>query len=154
MSTKFDIEKFDGKISFAIWRVQMQAVLIQNGLKKALDGKSKKPATMTDDQWDELNEKALSVIQLCLSREVLREVIKEKSAEGIWTKLESLYMTKSLANKLRLKERLFTLRMSEGTPIQTHLNEFNSILVDLENLDVTIEDEDKAFTYCVTTTLI
>lgn len=144
MSTKFDIEKFDGKISFAIWRVQMQAVLIQNGLKKALDGKSKKPATMTEDQWVEIDEKALSVIQLCLSREVLREVIKEKSAESMWTKLESLYMTKSLANKLRLKERLFTLRMSEGTPIQTHLNEFNSITVDLENLDVTIDDEDKA----------
>ncbi|XP_074287834.1 uncharacterized protein LOC141612987 [Silene latifolia] len=37
MSTKFDIEKIDGKISFAIWRVQMRVVLIQNGLKKALD---------------------------------------------------------------------------------------------------------------------
>ena len=53
-------------------------------------------------------------------------------------------MTKSLANKLRLKERLFTLNMSEGTPIQTHLNEYNSILLDLENLAVTIDDEDKA----------
>ncbi|KAK9715446.1 hypothetical protein RND81_06G165800 [Saponaria officinalis] len=83
MSTKFDIEKFDGKISYAIWHVQMQAVLIQNGLKKAFDGKSKKPATMEDEQWDEIDEKALSVIQLCLSREVLREVIKEKTAESI-----------------------------------------------------------------------
>ena len=32
-------------------------------------------------------------------------------------------MTKSLANKLRLKERLYTIRMVEGTPIQSHLNE-------------------------------
>ncbi|KAL8166893.1 hypothetical protein V2J09_008392 [Rumex salicifolius] len=37
---KFDIEKFDGKISFEIWRVQMQAVLTQHGLKKALLGKN------------------------------------------------------------------------------------------------------------------
>ena len=66
MSTKFDIEKFDGKISFAIWRVQMQAILTQHGLKKALDGNSKKPSTMTDEQWDDMDEKALSVIQLCL----------------------------------------------------------------------------------------
>ena len=36
--SKLDIEKFDGKISFAIWRVQMLAVLTQNGLKKVLAG--------------------------------------------------------------------------------------------------------------------
>jgi hypothetical protein len=53
-------------------------------------------------------------------------------------------MTKSLANKLRLKERLYTIRMSEGTSMQSHLNEFNSIIVDLESLDVKIDDEDKA----------
>ena len=34
--------------------------------------------------------------------------------------------------------------MSEGIPIQSHLDEFNSIIIDLENLDVKIDDEDKA----------
>ena len=53
-------------------------------------------------------------------------------------------MTKSLGNKIRLKERLYTFRMAEGTPVQKHLNEFNSILFDLESLDVKFEDEDKA----------
>ncbi|KAG6502742.1 hypothetical protein ZIOFF_035029 [Zingiber officinale] len=142
--TRFDIEKFDGKISFSIWRIQMRAVLTQNGLKKTLKGKSKKPATMTDEQWEELDEKALSAIQLCLTREVLREVIHETTTAGLWLKLESQYMTKSLANKLRLKDRLYSLRMQEGTPIQSHLDEFNSIIIDLENLDIKIEDEDKA----------
>ena len=60
--SKLDIEKFDGKISFAIWRVQMLAVLTQNGLKKVLAGKMMKPATMTEEQWDEMDEKALSAI--------------------------------------------------------------------------------------------
>jgi hypothetical protein len=58
--------------------------------------------------------------------------------------LEKLYMTKSLANKLRLKERIYTIRMLEGTSMQSHLNEFNSIIVDLESLDVKIDDEYKA----------
>jgi hypothetical protein len=35
--------------------------------------------------------------------------------------------------------------MAEGTSIQSHLNEFNSICVDLESLDVKIDDEDKTF---------
>jgi hypothetical protein len=58
-------------------------------------------------------------------------------------KSKELYMTKSLANKLYLKERLYTIRMLEGTSIQSHLNEFNSICADLESLDVKIDDEDK-----------
>ena len=33
--------------------------------------------------------------------------------------------------------------MVEGTPIQSHLDEFNSIILDLENIDVKIDDEDK-----------
>jgi hypothetical protein len=119
--TKFDIEKFDGKISFAISRVQMRFILTQNGLKKALDGEPKKPTSMTGEKWDELDEKTLSAIQLYLSKKVLREVANETTAVVLWTKLESLYMTKSPTNKLRLKERFYTIRMLVGTPIQSHL---------------------------------
>jgi len=53
-------------------------------------------------------------------------------------------MTKSLANKIQLKERLDTFKMAEGTPVQKHLNDFNSIIVDLESLDVKIENENNA----------
>ena len=60
-------------------------------------------------------------------------------------KLEELYITKSLANKLRIKERLYTIHMAGGTSIQSHLNEFNSICVDLESMDVNIDDEEKEF---------
>nr|GEW19632.1 retrovirus-related Pol polyprotein from transposon TNT 1-94 [Tanacetum cinerariifolium] len=53
-------------------------------------------------------------------------------------------MQKSLANKLRLKDRLYTFCMKPGISGQDHLDEFNTILIDLENLDVDINDEDKA----------
>jgi hypothetical protein len=69
-------------------------------------------------------------------------------------KLEELYMTKSLANKLHLKQRLYTIRMAGGTSIQSHLNEFNSICVDLESLDVNIDDEDKAILLVVSLPLL
>nr|GFB63991.1 retrovirus-related Pol polyprotein from transposon TNT 1-94 [Tanacetum cinerariifolium]GFB64062.1 retrovirus-related Pol polyprotein from transposon TNT 1-94 [Tanacetum cinerariifolium] len=62
---------------------------------------------------------------------------------GLWLNLESLYMTKSLANKLRLKDRHCTFRMKPCISVQDHLDEFNTILIDLENLDVDIDDEDK-----------
>jgi hypothetical protein len=48
MSTKFDIPKFDDKISFAIWQIQMKVVLTQLVVQKALQTR---PADMTDDKW-------------------------------------------------------------------------------------------------------
>ncbi|GAB2293499.1 hypothetical protein Dimus_038267 [Dionaea muscipula] len=53
-------------------------------------------------------------------------------------------MTKSVMNKLRLKQQLYMLRMTEGTPVKSHLDTFNMLIMDLENLDVKIDDEDQA----------
>ncbi|GKA22945.1 retrovirus-related pol polyprotein from transposon TNT 1-94 [Tanacetum coccineum] len=53
--------------------------------------------------------------KMCLDNKVLREVNKEDSAAGVWLKLETLYMTKSLANKLYLKNKLFTFYMHSET---------------------------------------
>ena len=71
-------------------------------------------------------------------------MLDKTTAVGLWVRLEELHVTKSLANKIRLKEKLYTFRVAEGNPVQKHLNDFNSIVVDLESLDVKIEDEDKA----------
>ncbi|GKE22157.1 retrovirus-related pol polyprotein from transposon TNT 1-94, partial [Tanacetum coccineum] len=74
--------------------------------------------------------------------EVLREVTGETTAAGVWTKLETLYMTKSLANKLYLKKKLYTFYMPAGRKIFEHIDEFNKIVLDLENIEVKFEDED------------
>lgn len=99
---------------------------------------------MTDEEWEEMELKAVSAIQFCLAPHVLREVLDKTIVVDLWVRLEELYMTNSLGNKIRLKERLYTFRMAESTPVQQHLNKFNSILVNLESLNVKIEDEDKA----------
>nr|GEY73733.1 retrovirus-related Pol polyprotein from transposon TNT 1-94 [Tanacetum cinerariifolium] len=74
MVTKLDIDKFDGKIPFAIWKVRMQVVLTHHGYKNALRGLAHKPQSMSDEDWLELDEKALATIQHFLTREVLREM--------------------------------------------------------------------------------
>ena len=53
-------------------------------------------------------------------------------------------MTKSLVNKIRLKERLYTFFMAESTPFQNYLDKFNSILIDVDSIDVKIDNENKA----------
>ena len=46
------------------------------------------PDWMTAVRWEDIDTKALSAIQLCISNEVLREVVKETATKGIWEKLE------------------------------------------------------------------
>ncbi|GJV18246.1 transposable element [Tanacetum coccineum] len=99
---------------------------------------------MTDAKYNSQDEKAHSTILLSLSDEVLYEVADEETAAGVWKKLEKLYMTKSLTNKLLLKQRLFSLRMKEGSALKDHLDALNLILMDLKNVEVKIDDEDAA----------
>nr|GEW88640.1 retrovirus-related Pol polyprotein from transposon TNT 1-94 [Tanacetum cinerariifolium] len=143
---KFDVEKFDESNDFGLWRVKMRCLLIQHGWETALDPFSK---TMTDaDKTAALKtdvyKKAHSALLLCLDNKVLREVNKEDSAAGVWLKLETLYMTKSLANKLYLKKKVFTFYMHAGKKLSEHIYEFNKLIGDLAKIDIDIDDKDQA----------
>ncbi len=110
-NAKFEVEKFTGKSNFALWKLKVKDLLVQQGLHKALDGETKKPATMTTSDWEDLDARALSTIRLCLADEVLFNIVEETTASGLWVKLENLYMTKSLTNRIYLKRQLYSLRM-------------------------------------------
>ena len=44
-ATRFEIDKFNGKNDFSLWHVKMRALLVQQGLWKALKGKDALSAT-------------------------------------------------------------------------------------------------------------
>jgi hypothetical protein len=92
-SSKFEVEKFNGKNNFELWKLKMWDLLVQQGLQKALVGKSKKPNNMSNEDWEDLDARALSTIRLCLADEVLFNIVGEETTTGLWSKMESLYMT-------------------------------------------------------------
>ena len=55
---------------------------------------------MQDDEWNDIDFGVKATIILYLSDEVLYKVMNEKTTVGLWCRLESLYMTKNLSNKL------------------------------------------------------
>jgi hypothetical protein len=55
----------------------MWDLLVQHGFQKALVGKSKKPTTMTEWEWEDMDEKSLSTIHLCLADEVQFNIVGE-----------------------------------------------------------------------------
>ena len=121
----------------------MEAILIQHGCVEALKGEERMSVSLSSKEKSEMIAKAKSAIILCLRDKALREVAREKTAASMWLKLESLYMAKSLANRLCLKQQLYTFKMTESRTATEQLADFNKILDDLENIEVKLEEEDK-----------
>ncbi|GJW62303.1 hypothetical protein Tco_0111638 [Tanacetum coccineum] len=145
--TKFDIEKFDRKNDFGLWQVRMKALLEQQGLVAALE---ELPAATIVAYDNVIQRKAYNALILCLGDWVLREITKETTAVGIWKKLETLYMTKSLANHLYLKRKFYTFQMHPGKSHSEHIDEFHKMVGDLAVIDTAISDKDQALLLLLT----
>ena len=60
---------------------------------------------------------------------MLRKVPKESTTKGIWDKLESLFMAKSVTNRL-LSNSVYDVRLEEGNSLKAHLDEFCTLIVE------------------------
>ena len=104
---KFKVEKFDGKSNFLLWKLRVTSLLVKEGTHKDLYGIEKKPSKMDDDEWNNIDFHAKMTIILCLLDEILYNVMNEETTVG--SRLESLYMMKSLSNKVFMKKQLYNL---------------------------------------------
>ncbi|GKD48492.1 zinc finger, CCHC-type containing protein, partial [Tanacetum coccineum] len=91
-----------------------------------------------------IQRKAYNALILYLGDRVLREIAKETTVVGIWKKLVTLYMTKSLSNRLYLKKKLYTFIMHSCKSQSEHIDEFHKLVGDLVAIDTAISDEDQA----------
>ena len=90
-----------------------------------------------------VDELARSTIELSISDVLLFNIEGFHCVYSIWTRLEELYAQKTAANKVFWLKKLMDLRMKEGTPMSTHLSEFNSIFSQLVALKFIIDDKFK-----------
>ncbi|KAI8538560.1 hypothetical protein RHMOL_Rhmol09G0113400 [Rhododendron molle] len=144
INSQFSLERFNGSDNFTLWQRRVKDILVQQGLARVLKGKDTKPATMKDDEWEELESRCVSTIRLCIADNTINHVMDEDLASALGEKLEKLYLAKSLTNKSHLKRQLYKLKMEEGGNLMEHMNAFNSYLDQLRKIDAKIEEEDKA----------
>jgi hypothetical protein len=140
-NSKMEIEKFNGK-SFELWKLKMEDLLVERDQWIMIDLGTAPIGTSTND-WKNLDHKAKSTIRLCLSNSVLLNVSEEATTKDLWEKLGKLYQSKSLVNKIFLRNKLYNLRMRYGDSVAEHLNAFNIVVSQLVSVEIKILDEDK-----------
>ncbi|KAH9783426.1 hypothetical protein KPL71_009306 [Citrus sinensis] len=138
---KIDVEKFDGKINFGMWRRGVMDALIQIDLDVVLKNKRH---LYDEEIWDRMNEKVCGQIRSCLTNEVKYLVKDEECAVTLWRTLEDKYLVKSLENRIHAMSQVYDFRMKPRVSMHDHVSRFEKLLADLKNLDEDIKDEVKA----------
>jgi len=140
MAAKFEIEKFNGN-NFSLWKLKIKAILRKDNCLPAIEGR---PTEIADDKWKEMDGNAIANLHLAMADSVLSSVSKKTTAKEIWDALTKLYEAKSLHNRIFLKRKLYTLRMSESTSATDHINNLNTLLSQLTTMDCQIVENERA----------
>lgn len=69
---------------------------------------------------------------------------EEDTALKVWAKLEKLYLVKSLSNKIYLEERFFGFKMDPNKTLDSNLDDFNKIVLEIANIEEKMYEENKA----------
>lgn len=78
--------RFDGSY-FEHWKAGMHDALTQLGQVLPLQGKDARPESMTDNEWEDLDELARSTILLHLGESVYTMVLDACTTRDIWHRL-------------------------------------------------------------------
>ncbi|MCO5600003.1 hypothetical protein L7F22_054111 [Adiantum nelumboides] len=148
-SSLYNIKKLNGT-NFQLWKKQIWHVLVQKKQLKPIKLKGIKPEDMDEDQWNKMNELALSTIMLTLVKSVYFNIADEVSAYDAWTKLSVLYEKQTAASQVSWLKKLVDLKMKEGTPMSNHLNEFNTIYSQLSAQGVRFDEPVRAMFLLIT----
>ena len=125
IGTVNDMEKLSGA-NFSLWKSQMEDILILKDQYLLIEGVTKKPSSITNEEWDKLDRKVIATIRQCLAKNEYFNVSRENMAEGLWKKLYDLYEKNMPLRKVFLMKKLYNLKMEEGALVVEHC--MNSIL--------------------------
>lgn len=102
--SKIDIEQFDEKINFNMWMKKMKVVLVYQKYVNTLGCEKVLPYDMLDFEKAKVLETTYSLLILHLYDNMFKKVDEENTTTKLCLTLESLYIIKSLTNKIYLKE--------------------------------------------------
>jgi len=136
------IKTFDGQ-GFPVWKFQVKTLIELSGLLGVVEGTVRK-SSQPDQQveWDEKDAKARGILVTSMDSSQLVHLMSCKTAEEMWTRLESIHQQKSAASKSILTGQFYTFKMDSGKEIAANVADLESLVAQLEAVGWKVKDED------------
>ncbi|KAI3693306.1 hypothetical protein L6452_33140 [Arctium lappa] len=125
------IEKWNGEGDFGKWQFTTTTTLRKNDVHLVVFAPNEKDLDMSTLEAKEMEAWAFTTLLMAMGP----YVISEKTAAGIWKRLENLYLKKTLTNQLLLMRSCLFFKKKECTTIQAHMTEFEDIIMKLKATD-------------------
>ena len=107
----------------------------------------RKPKETFEKDWDKMNRTMCGLVRSYLIQDIKYHVLYGTFTRKLWEILEKKYMEKSIESWLQLKRRLYRFQLKRGLSIDEHMNNYMKVLADLVNVNMVIEEEDKALIF-------
>ena len=141
---KLQVAKFDGHRDFLVWKVQVQAYLEANGWYGTVDGSviTPKEGDSPDliSQWLKTDAKAKAVILNSLETSVVRSVMTLNTAYDMWTRLTTLYQSRSKLSINLLLQKFHAYKMADDSDMGTHIANVESMAQQLSDLGQVVDE--------------
>ena len=125
-----------------IWQSTIQHLLVHQGLDQALE--DERPTSINETEWTKIQKRVVSVIWLAVALEIKQNMWKEITQKALWEKLENIYTSKLLTNRLCLKMELYKLKMEMLGDLHDHINKFNQLV----SVEAKLHGESKVIQRC------
>ena len=132
-----NVEKLDDVSKYVTWAFRMELLLKHKELWAAV-----KPAAGAAVR-EAMDQKAYSLIGLCLAEHHLPLYRTCATAQAAWTALEDAYKAKATARKMQLRRDLVSLRKESSESVSKYLARARTIKMELEATgDITVTESE------------
>ena len=99
---KFNLPLLDYNTRYFLWQVKMRAIFEAPDLDEALNGFKEKDQKIWTAKEKRKDHKALSLVHLRRSNNILQEVMPKKIMVALWVKLDLICTSKDLTSKIHV----------------------------------------------------
>ena len=143
MDIKSSLVLLDGD-NYGTWKVQVKMCLIKEDLWRIVSGSETAPADANAlAKFNIRKDRALATVVLAIKPKFLYLIGDPENPATVWKKLEDVFYKKTWSNKLRLRKKLYGLKLAENGDLQEHLKNMVEIFDGLAAVESPIEEEDK-----------
>ena len=144
---KLSIDKLEGAKNWQIWKYQMQAILEARELWGHVNGSAISPevsesSAAAQSAFEKAQKKTKALLVTSIKSDLVHLITECQTPKEIWDKLKERFERDTVANKLFLKQKFFSLKMKECESLDEHFRRMKEITDQLAAIKAPIPEDE------------